>query len=149
MVAQMDANKNAGEFWSALGSTPRPAFYLSVTISIDLGLESPEGPPVVTKETILKGKMPPGTIEPVLADIFEIGGTIRDANTLDAIAGAQVTLLELQIVSVTDAAGHFRFGDLNAGNYTLRAAAGGFTTQDVAIVIPGAVLNAYDINLSP
>ena len=149
MVAQMDANKNAGEFWSALGSTPRPAFYLSVTISIDLGLERPEGPPVVTKEMVLKEKKPPGITEPVLADIFEIGGTIRDANTLAAIKDAQVTLLELQIVSVTDAAGHFRFGDLNAGNYTLRAAAGGFTTQDLAIVIPGAVLNAYDINLSP
>src|SRR2546421_4503338 len=85
MVAQMDANKNAGEFWSALGSTPRPAFYLSVTISIDLGLERPEGPPVVSKETVLKEKKPPGITEPVLADIFEIGGTIRNANTLAAI----------------------------------------------------------------
>lgn len=149
MVAQMDANKNAGEFWSALGSTPRPAFYLSVTISIDLGIETPEGPPVVTKEMVLKEKMPQGTPEPVLADTFEIGGTIRDANTLGPIEGAQVTLLELQIVSITDAAGHFRFGDLNADNYTLRAAASGFTTQDVAVVIPGAALNAYDINLSP
>lgn len=29
MVAQMDANKNAGEFWNALGIPPRPAFYFN------------------------------------------------------------------------------------------------------------------------
>jgi hypothetical protein len=44
MVAQMDGNKNMGEFWSALGSPPRPAFYLVVTIAMDLGVQMPEGP---------------------------------------------------------------------------------------------------------
>ncbi|MGB9180926.1 MAG: Pvc16 family protein [Pyrinomonadaceae bacterium] len=147
LVAQMDANKNAGEFWSALGSTPRPAFYLSVTISIDLGLVTPEGPPVVTKEIILKEKMPTGIAEPVLADFFEIGGTVRDANTLAVIANAQVTLLELQRVAITDAEGHFRFDELNSGNYTLRTVATGFSPFNIAIEVPGTVLNAYDVNL--
>jgi hypothetical protein len=149
LVAQMDANKNAGEFWTALGSTPRPAFYLSVTISMALGLETPEGPPVVTKEMILKKKMPTGIAEPVLADFFEIGGTVRNANTLAVIANAQVTILELQRAAITDVAGRFRFNELNAGNYTLRTAATGFTTLNKAIVVPGAVLDAYDVNLTP
>jgi Pvc16 N-terminal domain/Carboxypeptidase regulatory-like domain len=149
MVAQVEANKNAGEFWSALGSTPRPGFYLSVTISIDLGLEIPEGPPVVTKEMILKEKMPPGVIEPVLADFFEIGGIVRDANTLAPIANAGVTLVELERATTTDAEGRFRLNNLEAGNYTLRTVAAGFSQSDTAIVVPGAVLNAYDVNLSP
>jgi Pvc16 N-terminal domain/Carboxypeptidase regulatory-like domain len=38
-VAQMDANKNAGEFWSALGIPPRSAFYLTVTIAMDVGVQ--------------------------------------------------------------------------------------------------------------
>src|SRR6266550_4779375 len=149
MVAQMEDGKSAGEFWSALGSVPRPAFHLLVTISIDLGLETPEGPPVVTKEMIVKEKMPPGIIEPVLDDFFEIAGIVRDANTLDIIAAADVTILELHRVAVTDEAGRFRFSDLSSGNYTLRTAATGFTTLDQPIVVPGAVLNAYDVNLQP
>jgi len=149
MVAQMEDGKSAGEFWSALGSVPRPAFHVLVTISIDLGLETPEGPPVVTKEMIVKEKMPPGIIEPVLDDFFEIAGIVRDANTLDIIAAADVTILELQRVAVTDEAGRFRFSDLSSGNYTLRTAATGFTTLDKPIVIPGAALNAYDVNLQP
>jgi hypothetical protein len=149
MVAQMEDGKSAGEFWSALGSVPRPAFHLLVTISIDLGLETPEGPPVVTKEMIVKEKMPPGIVEPVLDDFFEIAGIVRDANTLDIIAAADVTILELQRVAVTDDAGRFRFSDLSSGNYTLRTAATGFTTLDKSIVVPAAALNDYDVNLQP
>jgi len=149
MVAQMEDGKSAGEFWSALGSVPRPAFHLLVTISIDLGLETPEGPPVVTKEMIVKEKMPPGIVEPVLADFFEIAGTVRDANTLAIIAAADVTILELQRVAITDDAGRFRFSDLSSGSYTLRTAATGFTTLDQPIVVPAAALNDYDVNLQP
>src|SRR6266566_4862553 len=40
LVAQMDPNKNAGDFWIALGIPPRPAFYLTVTIAMLLGVEA-------------------------------------------------------------------------------------------------------------
>lgn len=149
MVAQMDPNKNAGEFWSALGTQPRPAFYLIVTIAMDLGVQVPEGPPVVTKEILLKRKMPPGVPEPVLADVLEIGGTVRNANTLVAIANAEVTLLEMGWMILTDQDGRFRFSPLEPGNYTLRIAASGFAALDKAIAVPGSVLNEYDVSLTP
>jgi len=149
LVAQMEDGKSAGEFWSALGSVPRPAFHVVVTISIDLGLETPEGPAVVTKEMILTDKTSPLIPKPVLADFFEIGGTVRDAVSLLAIPGATVTLLELQRVVTTDEQGHFTFTDLNAGSYTLRASAVDFVTSNNPIDIPGTVLNAYDVNLQP
>ena len=38
-VAQVDPNKNAGEFWDALAIPPRPAFYLTVTVAMELGLQ--------------------------------------------------------------------------------------------------------------
>jgi hypothetical protein len=148
MVAQMDGNKNAGEFWSALGIPPRPAFYLTVTIAMNLGIQVPEGPPVVTKEIHLKRKMPPGVTEPMLETFFGIGGTVRNANTLAAITNAQVTILELERATVTDQEGRFHFSDLEEGNYTLRAAATGFATADKAILVPGTVLNAYDVSLT-
>ena len=149
LVAQMEDGKSAGEFWSALGSVPRPAFHVSVTISIDLGLETPEGPPVVTKDMILKEKKPAGVVEPVLAEFFEIAGIIRNGNTLVVIPNAEVTILELQRIATSNDQGRFSFNNLDAGNYPLRAAATGFTTADKPIVVPAAALNAYDVNLLP
>ena len=49
-VAQFDPNKNAGEFWDALSIAPRPAFYLTVTIAMDLGMQV-DGPVVTTTLT--------------------------------------------------------------------------------------------------
>jgi uncharacterized protein DUF4255/carboxypeptidase family protein len=149
LVAQMNSEKNMGEFWTALGNPPRPGFYLVVTIAMDLAAQVSEGPPVVTKEVRLKRKMPPGVVEPLLATVLEIGGTVRQVGTLTAIPSAQVTLLELERVATTDEEGHFRFDNVAAGNYTLRTTAAGFTTLDKPIVIPGPTLNAYDIGLTP
>jgi hypothetical protein len=39
IVAQDDPNHNTGEFWSALGIAPRPAFYITVTIAMELDVE--------------------------------------------------------------------------------------------------------------
>ena len=145
LVAQLDLKEEVGEFWSALGIPPRPAFALVVTIAMDLGVQVPEGPPVVTEELELELLGKPATREAT----FTIAGTVRNAGTLAVIAGAQVTILELGRVAQTDAAGHFTFAGLDAGAYTLRTAAGGFATQDKPITVPGTVLNAYDVSLTP
>src|SRR5215472_1062521 len=55
-VAQTDANKNAGEFWTALGIPPRPAFYLTVTVSLELTVAE-IGPLVSTRNA----QVAPGT----------------------------------------------------------------------------------------
>ncbi|HBY93085.1 MAG TPA: hypothetical protein DEP84_03825 [Chloroflexi bacterium] len=145
-IAQMDANKNSvGEFWSALGISPKSAFYVTATIAMDLDIQVEAGPPVVTKELILKDKEVPGAEERV----YQIGGTVRDAGTLTPITDAQVTLVEMGRTAVTGEAGQFTFLGLGAGNYTLRTTASGFTTTDTAIVVPATALNAYDVNLTP
>ncbi len=149
LVAQMNSEKNMGEFWTALGSPPRPAFYVVVTIAMDLAVQVSEGPPVVTRELRLRRKMPPGVAEPLLATVFEIGGMVRDAGTLAVIANAQVTLLESGRATTTDQEGRFRFDNLEAGNYTLRVSAAGFATDDKLIAVPATALNAYDVGLTP
>jgi hypothetical protein len=145
LVAQMDNNKSAGEFWTALGTSPRPAFSLLVTIALDLDVEVSEGPPVITKEMRLQ------QIEPATPfdTFFEIAGTIANANTGAPIADAAVTLVELDRETRSDAEGRFRFAGIVAGSYTLRAAATGFTTQNSAVAVPGAAANAYDVDLTP
>jgi hypothetical protein len=144
MVAQADGNRSNGEFWSALGMPPRPAFTVTVTIAMDLSLSLQEGPPVSTKEIRLQQIAPAGVME----SVFSIGGTVRDAATTAVIAGAGMTLLESGVSTVSDADGRFLFDGLQPGAYTLRAVAPGFATLDTAIVVPGAATDAFDVSLT-
>jgi len=152
LIAQPEGNQEQGEFWSALGIFPRPAFRVTLTIAMDLGVSVTEGPPVVTKEMDLTQTnwdgnkfVPVGPME----TWHQIGGTVRDANTLLAIPDAEVSIANTDRVAVTDALGHFTFSLLLGGNYTLNAAASGFQDASQNIVVPAAVLNAYDINMTP
>jgi hypothetical protein len=138
LVAQLNSDKNMGEFWTALGSAPRPAFYLTATLALDLNVEAPDGPPVVTKEIILNGE-----------SLLEIAGLVTAAATDAPIEGAQVLLLEKQRTTMTDVQGRFRFNNLTAGNYTLRVSAAGFVTADNPITVPGTTLDEYDVSLTP
>ena len=40
-VAQINGNKNLGEFWSALGLPPKPSFTLMVTVAMPLAIRHP------------------------------------------------------------------------------------------------------------
>jgi hypothetical protein len=46
LVAQLKEDQSSGQFWTALGIAPRPAFSLTATIALDL-LETPDEFPVV------------------------------------------------------------------------------------------------------
>lgn len=144
LVAQLEG-QNVNEFWNALGTPPRPAFTVIVTIAMDLDVSIPEGPPVVLKEMRLEQIDVPASQE----IWFQVAGTIRDAATTMPVAGATVTLLELARSTTSDDEGHFSFSQIEAGSFTLRVAAAGFSSLDTAVSVPGIVLNAYDVNLSP
>jgi hypothetical protein len=146
MVAQMNEGRNLGEFWTALGQSPRPSFNLLVTIAMDLGVETPEGPPVITKDMRLLQKDEPSTQE----RWFQIGGTVSEAfSPPSVVSGAQVRLVERDQTTVTDDQGRFTFTLLLAGNYTLEVSKSGFTTSTKSITAPGASPDAYDVVLAP
>ena len=149
LVAQMSGDKNTAEFWSALGTPPRPAFYIIATVAMDLRIQVAEGPPVVTKEMRINERRPPGVPEPLLEDFFEIAGTVRNSVTLAVLPGVAVTLAGRSEAVTTDQEGRFRFALLAAGNYMLRAVAPGFIPQSKAVTVPATVLNEYDFNLIP
>ena len=148
LVAQISGDKNMAEFWSALGTAPRPAFYVTATVAMDLRLEVAEGPPVVTHEMRIVRASPEGVPPPVLQDVFEIAGVVRNTATQAPVPGAAVTLTP-GTSTATDPEGRFRFGMLQAGSYMLRCVAPGFIPQTRAVAIPAATLNEYDFAMIP
>ena len=145
-VAQHDEGKSLGEFWSALGQSPRSSFHLVLTVAMDLGVAVVEGPPVTTSEVVLHPDMPVAT--PATESLFSVGGVVRDSLTTAPIADAEVTLAG-RTPTRTDTDGRFRFGSVMTGTHALTARAAGHTAATTAITVPAAVINAYDIDLSP
>lgn len=145
MVAQADGKQNTGEFWTALGISPRPAFTLNVTIALDLVTPITEGPPVVLRKIILKQK--PNITGEV---IFAINGTVRDANTSVAVPDAQVSVTEAGLTATTDAQGQFIIAPLEEGSYTLRTTATGYAVESHTVQVPDAAsATPYDVSLMP
>ena len=146
LVAQTDGAQNSGEFWTALGIPPRSYFNLVVTIAVPLGVQVPEGPPVVTKDMRLLVKDEPTSEE----RWFQIGGTVRRAAApKPPVPGATVVLVETGDTRTTDALGRFSFSPLAAGAFNLKVTAAGFAEKTRAVVVPGAAADAYDVELTP
>ena len=131
MVAHLDPNQHAGDFWNALGIPPRPAFYLTVTteLPVALGIEGP----VVT--TTLVDYLQAG-VEATREERINVGGVVRD------VAGAPVTpawvaLEPTHQTAATDANGGFTFVSVPRGTaYTLRARAPGHTDVTRTVQVP-------------
>jgi hypothetical protein len=141
LVAQMDAAKNVGEFWSALGIAPRPFFNLIVTVAMDLDLGFED--PIVTtlQASYLHGD---GARE---ARII-LGGTVRDT-TGRPVADAWVRLEPSGVTHVTDRRGRFLFGDVTSGSgLTLRARAPGYGEVARSPVDIPSVTRDYDLQFS-
>ena len=142
MVAQLDGGKSLGEFWSALGIAPRPAFTLQVTVALVPEVEQSVGPEVITHETRL------GVSGSPLQSAFLIGGTVLAADSNAPLAAA-VTIKELERTVQTDTSGHYRFSGLASGHYTLHAAASGFVSVNTSVEVPATAGQSYNIALNP
>jgi hypothetical protein len=107
-VAQIDPNKNAGEFWDALAIPPRPAFYVTVTIAMDLGLAD-SGPLVTTRLT----GVTPGD-QATAETMIQIGGQVLGPPV--AALRAQTNLVNAAIDKATlpnpAQAAQFKRGDI-------------------------------------
>ncbi len=148
-TAQVEERINLSEFWNALGIAPRAAFTVTVTISMELAVSTFEGEPVVTKEIKIHKLTAPETLGPLLIDQFEIAGTVRDAALETPIKNAVVTIVELGWTFTTLDDGHFTFSILEAGNFNLKVTAAGYSQANLAITVPGTVLNSYDVQMTP
>ena len=129
MVAQLDPNQHAGDFWAAMGIAPRLAFYLTVTVELSLGAAQPTAPPVTTRFTRASVH---GTADRAW---IQIAGTIVDAAG-NGVAGAvvDVTDVRLRTRSVDD--GSYSFPRVPPGGHTIRVVAQGFQQQTQPLVVP-------------
>ena len=140
-IAQMDPNKNAGEFWVALGVSPRSAFYLTVTIAMDLASQV-EGDLVTTKITGYRQTGKPETEEIFIC----IGGRVLTNQVPPKpIAGARVVIDKL-VATTTDTDGRYVVDKLAAGTHTLHISAPRFKLGEKVISVPGPPTE-YEIKL--
>jgi hypothetical protein len=130
-VAQLDPNKNAGEFWDALNIAPRTAFYLTATIAMDLGLQL-EGPLVTTTITSYQQDGDVTSAE----EWINLGGVVTNAGG-QPIANAWVRLEPLNQVARTDSDGRFVFVKIRRGaNFTIRVRATGLGERVRVVEVP-------------
>lgn len=124
LIAQLDGNKIANEFWVALGGPPRASFHVAVTIAMDLNLTE-EGSLVTTRLTTINEE-----------NWIQIGGQVLDIHG-DGIAEAFIDVLDAGVQTLSDISGNYTLTHLSAGSYTLRAIAVGFEPQTKVVTVPG------------
>jgi hypothetical protein len=131
MVAQLDPNQHAGDFWVAMGIAPRPAFYLTVTT--ELPLSPPiEGPLVTTADVGYQQDGVPATRE----EWFTFGGLVTDG-TGAPMPNAFVALDPTSRWETTDDNGRFTFIKVAAGsNYVLRTRVPGHADVARPVTVP-------------
>jgi TonB-dependent receptor len=84
---------------------------------------------------------------PVAAHANDVTGNVSEASGTRNLQGARVTIVELGRTTEADASGSFRFGDVPAGTYTLRAEFAGVPASDVKIVVPESGVLQQDLVL--
>ena len=67
---------------------------------------------------------------------FNLTGNVIDKDNHETLVGAHISLKELNIITVTDENGNFKFEDIKKGTYTLEASYLGFKkySNDIKIV---------------
>ncbi len=130
-VALLDPNVNSGTFWSALGVSPRAAIYLTITISMDLGVSSLS--PIVT--TLIAWYQQDGN-QSSREELITIGGTVLLPSGLPAL-NAWVKLDPTGSATQVDENGRFVFMRVPRGsNYVLTASLAGTGQTTINTAIP-------------
>jgi hypothetical protein len=137
ITAQAEGLTNISEFWTAIGSNLRPSLNVKATISVPLVAAEPEAKPAVA-----------GLTQTDVPARLDIKGQLDDA-THTPIAGARITVVELDLSTTSDSNGQYTFSQIPIGKYHLQInwrAGEKLRRQTVEINVPASV-GAYDITL--
>jgi hypothetical protein len=138
IIAQVDPNRNTGEFWSALGISPRAAFYLTVTIAMDLDVEVED-----VQVTTVIAWYQQDSDQLSREEWINIAGVVSDAIG-GSVETAWVRLEPGGVSTTTDEQGRFILVRIRRGtNYTLRAGlpGKGETSRNIQIPSPSGEYN--------
>ncbi len=148
MTARHEGIREPHEFWAAIGNRMRASVMLTVTIGMEVF--APVHAPEVIASQIRIGERLGPDIEKLVPNAdpprFRIGGRVTRAATNAAVADASVRIVELGVVSRTDAEGRYELGAMAAGSYTLRAEQGP-DSQQITVAVPPAPGKRYDLAL--
>jgi hypothetical protein len=106
-VGQTREGQSMGQFWSALGTAPRPAFSVTLTVTLQPDNRTESFP---ATESFVVGVLRPD--HPALA------GRVLD-HTLRPVPAAQVAVSGTALHTTVGASGAFRFSGLDFGGHTL------------------------------
>jgi Pvc16 N-terminal domain len=106
-VAQMKDGHGMGQFWTALGVPPRPAFSVTITIGLQPFDEAVPEPAAKTVE-----------IRSASSHEHALCGRVLDV-TLAPLPDTPVTVVEIGEATTADRLGNFTFQNLDFGSYTL------------------------------
>jgi hypothetical protein len=120
-IAQVKEGQSMGQFWSALGVPPRPAFTVTVTVAATTS-DTVETYPAV-EEILVEGAL---LTHPALA------GRVLD-HTLAPVPSAKVTVEGADRQVTVGPTGAFTFDDLDFGRYTLHVQAVGHADVQAAV----------------
>ena len=142
MAAQLDPNQHAGDFWVAMGIAPRPAFYLTVTVELELAPGQALGTPVITRFTEFEVD---GAFD---RPWVQIGGRVVDqAGT--GVADAVVDIVDLEVRTRSGDDGRYTFPRVPPDQpHTIRVVARGFQPQTQPLTVPGGS-DDYRVTLTP
>lgn len=121
MVAQVQENRSSGEFWTALGIAPRPAFPITVTITVEPYDEVEEFAPVQKIDVRSTSVEHP---------LFR--GVVTD-QSLVPVPAATVSVTETGAQATSGPDGEFAVPGLEFGTYTLKVRAAGRPDEQVAV----------------
>jgi hypothetical protein len=125
------------ELWNAYELTPRPALIYTITVPLDLALET-SSPLVLSRELRFRRMAgePASETPPT-----RIGGTVRTADGRP-LAGAHLAVAGSSQEVVTDEQGRYSVRINHSGPLTLNVRAAGIVPQSAELAIPSAT---YDI----
>ena len=135
-----DALKNLAEFWSSLGSRLKASLTVTVTISVPVFSDITD-----FAVTTLTGQYSQSSVPPEA--VVEVGGRVLGTGA-QAVAGAQVDIMDAGLRQTTDDHGDFIFENVPIGTHTIRAVATGYKLKTQSLTVPG-MPDDYVITLTP
>jgi hypothetical protein len=140
-VAQTDPNRDAGDFWMAMGIAPRAAFYVMTTIPMNLDLEV-DVPTVTTLIARYPNEDEPG--KPF--EFININGFVFGPGG-NPLGDAQVRIAPDDASTTTDDRGRFTFRKLRRGiPYSVTAGKAGVGQATRQVQVP-SLTGEYDVRI--